>query len=60
MKLMLNRLQSLINSKILGIGYEIQIKDLEENVLIDIFNGNKFITKLDNYGELNTNKKNVF
>ena len=30
---------------------------MEENVLIDIFNGNKFITKLDNYGEFNTNKK---
>ena len=52
-----NYTSNLIFSKILGIGDEKQIKELEENELKDIFNENELITKLDNYGELNTNQK---
>ena len=57
MKNIYNYTSNLIYSQILGIINEEQLKDLEENELKDIFNQDELITKLDNYGELNTNQK---
>ena len=57
MKNIYNYTSNLIYSQILGIINEEQLKDLEENELKEIFNQDELITKLDNYGELNTNQK---
>ena len=52
-----NYTSNLIFSQILGIGEESQLKDLENNELKEIFNENKLITKIDNFGELNTSQR---
>ena len=52
-----NYTSNLIFSQILGIGEESQLKDLENNELKEIFNENELITKIDNFGELNTSQR---
>lgn len=52
-----NNVSHLIFSQILGICDEEQLKTLEENEIKEIFNENELITKIENYGELNTNQK---
>ena len=52
-----NYTSNLIFSQILGIIEESQLKDLENNELKEIFNENKLITNIDNFGELNTSQR---
>jgi len=52
-----NNTSNLIHSQILGIGEEDKIKELDEMEMKKIFNDNELITKIDNYGELNTQQR---
>lgn len=47
---------NLIHSQILGVMDKEQIKNMDEFEMKNIFNDNEFITKIENYGELNTNQ----
>ena len=48
---------NLIHSQILGLITNEQIKELDEKEMKNIFNDNELITKIDNFGELNTHQK---
>ena len=48
---------NLVHSQILGITDQDNIKELDEMEMKNIFNDNELITKIDNYGELNTQQR---
>ena len=51
-----NNISNLIHSQILGIMDKEQIRDLDKKEMKNIFNENELITKINNFGELNTNQ----
>ena len=51
-----NQTSNLIHSQILGLMDEKQIKEMDEKEMRNLFNENEYITKIDNFGELNTHQ----
>jgi len=52
-----NNTSNLIHNQILGISSQDNIKELDKLEMKNIFNDKELITKIDNYGELNTQQR---